>query len=112
MDGRVAPLGALSAAPRDVLLVHYSAYAPRLGSVLDLPNRTLLLSHNVTPARWLWDHAPMVAMQCALGRRQLPEFAARADAVAGVSAYNARELGSETVIPILYEPRGGQATGE
>ncbi len=104
MGGRIRPLSALSAARDDVLLVHYSAYAPKLRSVLDLPNRTLLLSHNVTPAKWFWTVEPQVAIQCALGRRQLPDFAARADAVAGVSAFNAAELGSELVIPILFDP--------
>jgi glycosyltransferase involved in cell wall biosynthesis len=103
MDGAVRPLGQLRAAPDDVLLVHYSAYAPKLRALLDLPNRTLLLSHNVTPAKWFWNHDPAAAIQCALGRRQLPEFAARADVVAGVSAYNAAELGSDAVIPILFD---------
>jgi L-malate glycosyltransferase len=89
-------------APDDVLLIHYSAYAPRLREVLDLPNRKLLLSHNVTPARWLWDHDAPIALQCELGRRQLPEYAARCDMAAGVSAYNAAELGSDVVIaPIV-----------
>jgi glycosyltransferase involved in cell wall biosynthesis len=86
-----------------VLLIHYSAYAPRLRAVLDLPNRKLLLSHNVTPARWLWDHDPPIALQCELGRRQLPEFAARCDLAAGVSAYNAAELGSDVVIPPILD---------
>lgn len=104
VHGAVKPLKELRAAPGDVLLVHYSAYAPKLRSLLELPNPTLLLSHNVTPAQWFWDFEPVVAIHCALGRRQLPEFAARADVVAGVSAYNARELGSDTVIPILFDP--------
>jgi L-malate glycosyltransferase len=102
--GRVAPLASLDPAPDDLLLVHYSAYAPRLAGVLELPNRTLLLSHNVTPARWLWDHDAQAAVQCALGRRQLPRYAAEADVAAGVSAYNAAELGSDVVIPILFDP--------
>jgi glycosyltransferase involved in cell wall biosynthesis len=88
----------------DVLLVHYSAYAPRLRRVLSMPQRTLLLSHNVTPARWFWDYEPTIAIHCQLGRTQLPEYAARADVVAGVSAYNAAELGSDVVIPILFDP--------
>jgi glycosyltransferase involved in cell wall biosynthesis len=46
----------------------------------------------------------MIAIQCALGRRELPAFAERADVVAGVSAYNAAELGSDVVIPILFDP--------
>jgi L-malate glycosyltransferase len=97
------PLKALRPAADDVLLIHYSAYAPRLRTVLDLPHRKLLLSHNVTPARWLWDHDPPIALQCELGRRQLPEYAARCDLAAGVSAYNAAELGSDVVIPPLLD---------
>ena len=104
VGSRIAPLRALDAAPGDVLLIHYSAYAPKLRAVLELPNRKLLLSHNITPARWFWDHDPQAAVVCALGRKQLPEFAAAADVVAGVSLYNAREMGSETVIPILFDP--------
>jgi len=100
------PLRALRPADDDVLLIHYSAYAPRLRTVLDLPNHKLLLSHNVTPARWLWDHDPPIALQCELGRRQLPEYAARCDLAAGVSAYNAAELGSDVVIPPILDLAG------
>jgi len=105
VGNRIAPLRSLHAGPGDVLLIHYSAYAPKLRAVLELPNRKLLLSHNITPARWFWDHDPQAAVVCALGRKQLPQFAAAADVVAGVSLYNAREMGSETVIPILFDPR-------
>ncbi len=107
IDPRVkdfAALRTLAPGPDDILFIHYSAYAPRLRKVLDMPQRTVLLSHNVTPAKWFWDYEPTVAVHCALGRRQLPEYAARADAVAGVSLYNARELGSENVVPILFDP--------
>ncbi len=105
VGSRIAPLRSLGAQPGDILLIHYSAYAPKLRAVLELPNRKLLLSHNITPARWFWDHDPQAAVVCALGRKQLPQFAAAADVVAGVSLYNAREMGSETVIPILFDPR-------
>jgi glycosyltransferase involved in cell wall biosynthesis len=97
------PLRALRPAAGDVLLIHYSAYAPRLRAVLDLPNRKLLLSHNVTPARWLWDHDPPIALQCELGRRQLPEYAKRCNLAAGVSAFNAAELDSDVVIPPILD---------
>ena len=108
MDGRVVPLTRLAPDPGDALLIHFSAYAPRLRGVLELPNRKLLLSHNVTPAHWLWAHEPMVAVQCALGRAQLPEFVARCDVAAGDSAYNAAELeeaGARDahVIPVLFD---------
>ena len=105
----IAPRRTLDPGPGDVLLLHYSAYAPRLVGLLDLPQRKLLISHNVTPAHWLWEHDPQVAIQCSLGRRQLPLFARGVDVAAGVSHYNAAELAQagarETeVIPILFEP--------
>ena len=109
--GEVGPIATLQPAADDLLLIHYSGYAPRLRGVLGLPNRKLLISHNITPARWFWDHDPMAAVSCALGRKQLPEFAAAVDIAAGVSAFNARELGSETVIPILFDPAQAEAPG-
>ena len=107
--GRVVPLAQLTPAPQDLLLIHYSAYAPRLRALLDLPNRRLLLSHNITPARWLWGHEPMVAVQCALGREHLPAFVAACGVTAGDSAFNAAELTAAGatdphVIPILVHP--------
>jgi glycosyltransferase involved in cell wall biosynthesis len=108
IDPRVAahvhPLKTLQPAPEDLLLIHYSAYAPRLRALIDAPQRKILLSHNVTPARWFWDYEAGIAVQCALGRRQLPEYAEKADVVAGVSLYNAQELGSDRVVPILFDP--------
>jgi glycosyltransferase involved in cell wall biosynthesis len=108
---KIAPLRALAPGEGDLLLLHYSAYAPKLRAVLELPQRKLLISHNITPARWFWDHDPQAAVVCALGRKQLPEFAAAVDLAAGVSLYNARELGSETVIPILFDPAALGAAG-
>jgi len=106
--GGFAPLTALSPAPEDVLLLHHSAGAPNLHELLALPNRKLLLYHNVTPAAWLWDHAPLVAVHCAIGREQLPELVAAVDVAAADSAFNAAELtalGAQRteVIPLLLE---------
>jgi glycosyltransferase involved in cell wall biosynthesis len=108
---RIAPLRSLDARDGDVLLVHYSAYAPKLRRVLEMPQRTLLISHNITPARRFWDHDPQAGVVCALGRKQLPQFAAAADVAAGVSLYNAQEFGSDVVIPILFDPAALGAAG-
>ena len=107
--GRVRPLKSFAPGPEDVLVIHYSAYAPKLRAVLDLPNPKLLVYHNVTPARWFWDYEPTIAVHCSLGRRQLPEFARGVDLAAGVSAFNAAELAAAgasrtAVIPILFTP--------
>jgi glycosyltransferase involved in cell wall biosynthesis len=105
----IKPLEKLEAGPDDILLLHYSAYAPRLRPLLALPNRKLLVSHNITPARYLWPYEPVVAVYCSVGREQLPDFVRSVDVAAGVSEYNVAELaaaGARTtaVVPIVFEP--------
>ena len=99
-----------------MLLFHYSAYAPRLAAQLERPQRKLLISHNITPAQWFWEYEPMTAVQCTIGREQLPRFATGVDLAAGVSAYNAAELAAagarETaVVPILFDAARWGAAG-
>jgi glycosyltransferase involved in cell wall biosynthesis len=102
------PLAKLDPGAHDVLVLHYSAYAPRLAEQLDRPQRKLLVSHNITPARWFWEYEPMTAVQCTIGREQLPQFARAVDLAAGVSRYNADELAqagarATAVVPILFD---------
>jgi glycosyltransferase involved in cell wall biosynthesis len=105
----IKPLEHLRPQPSDLLLLHYSAYAPRLHPLLELPNRKLLVSHNVTPARYLWAYDPVAAVYCAVGREQLPGFVRAVDVAAGVSEYNVAELAAAgaratAVVPIVFEP--------
>jgi glycosyltransferase involved in cell wall biosynthesis len=109
LDGDIRQFKALRTEPDDIVLMHYSAYAPKLRAVLEWPNPKLMLYHNVTPARWFWRYEPTVAVHCSLGRRQLPEFARGMDLAAGVSQFNADELAAvgaprTAVIPILFDP--------
>jgi glycosyltransferase involved in cell wall biosynthesis len=108
INGSIDQLGRLAPAPQDVVLIHHSAGSPRLERLLALPNPKLLLYHNVTPATWLWDHAPLVAVHCAIGREQLPELVAAVDVAAADSDFNAgelRALGAQRteVIPLLLD---------
>ncbi len=109
-------LGADGLAADDVLLFHFSAYAPKLAEQLERPQRKLLVSHNITPARWFWNHEPMTAVQCAIGREQLPRFATAVDLAAGVSQFNADELAAAgatatAVVPILFDPSSWPPAG-
>jgi glycosyltransferase involved in cell wall biosynthesis len=113
--GEVDPIDRLRPGPDDLLLFHYSAYAPKLEPLLALPQRKLLVYHNVTPAEYLWEHQPHVATLCALGRDHLPRWAQAVDVAAAVSEYNARELRAAgardvRVIPILRHPRAIDTT--
>ncbi len=101
------PLSRLDAGPDDVVVISYSAYAPRLRRVLELPQRKLLVYHNVTPPEFLWDWEPIVAARCALGRAHLREYAGRVDAAATATAFNAGDLHAAgfddvQVLPALY----------
>lgn len=107
---RVEPVARLRPAADDLLLFHYSAYAPRLEPLLDWPQRKLLVYHNVTPAEWLWEHQPHVATLCALGREHLPRWARAVDVAVAVSEFNAAELRAAgarevRVVPIVFDPR-------
>ena len=107
--GAVEPVERLAAAPDDLLLIHYAGYVPSMAGLLELPQRKLLVYHNVTPARFFWRVEPRVALTCAEGRRHLPRWIAAASATAAVSAYNAEELRGlgatdPGVVPILLDP--------
>ncbi len=98
----------LTPRPHEVLLLHYSGYARGLEPLFQAAPRSLLISHNITPARYFWEHEPVDAVRCELGRGQLGELASTIDALAGVSEYNAqelRELSSReaSVIPVLFD---------
>jgi glycosyltransferase involved in cell wall biosynthesis len=102
----------------DVLVLHYSGYAPALRGLAARPAPQLLVSHNVTPPRYFWAADPAEAVRCELGGEQLAELARRASRLAGVSRYNAADLerwsGRATeVLPILFgEPVEPPGTAE
>jgi glycosyltransferase involved in cell wall biosynthesis len=118
LNGSISSSARLQAAPGDVLLLHHSAGWPRLHELMALPNPKLLLYHNITPASWLWEHAPILATQCAAGREQLPELVRSVEIAAADSAFNAAELASvgassAEVIPLLIDPdRLGSPAGD
>jgi glycosyltransferase involved in cell wall biosynthesis len=77
--------------------------------MLELPQRKLLVYHNITPARYFWSSEPRVAVTCEQGREHLPAFVAAAHLAAAVSGYNADELRSvgardPRVVPVLVDP--------
>jgi glycosyltransferase involved in cell wall biosynthesis len=104
----IQPIQRLDPRAEDVLVLHHSASMPGLHTLLGLPAAKLLVYHNITPAHYLWEHAPLVASQCAVGRAQLRDLIAGVDATAAHSAFNARELaelGAEDthVIPLFVD---------
>jgi glycosyltransferase involved in cell wall biosynthesis len=78
--------------PGDVLILHYSAYARALEAALELPVRRVLAYHNITPPQYLWEHEPLSALTCAVGRRRMGAFARRVDVAIAPTEFSARDL--------------------
>jgi glycosyltransferase involved in cell wall biosynthesis len=100
----------LEPADDELLLVHYSGYARGLERLFEGSRNSLLISHNITPADYFWEHAPIDAVHCELGRAQLEALCDLVGGLAGVSEFNARELREMSgrdagVIPVLFDRR-------
>lgn len=104
----IRPLHEFEPADDELILLHYSGYARGLERLFNGSRRSLLLSHNITPARYFWEHEPVDAVRCELGRAQLGELVGRVGGLAGVSEFNAAELRELSardadVIPVLFD---------
>jgi glycosyltransferase involved in cell wall biosynthesis len=106
--GTLRPLAELRPSNGEVLLLHYSGYARGLEPLFSSRRRSLLISHNITPAHYFWATQPVEGVRCELARDQLASLAGEVGALAAVSAFNASELqalsGREpAVIPVLFD---------
>ncbi|MBI2684072.1 MAG: glycosyltransferase family 4 protein [Actinobacteria bacterium] len=76
----------------DIAILHYSIDSHAFQLAADHAERCVMHYHNITPAHFLWRHAPTIAVECAAGRLRLPAYAERVVASCADSAFNAREL--------------------
>lgn len=81
---------------RDNLLIHHFSVgsdASRLA--YSLPDRMVLVYHNITPPKYFVTFQPALARFCYLGRRELRAYARRCVLALGDSEYNRNELETE-----------------
>jgi glycosyltransferase involved in cell wall biosynthesis len=78
--------------PDNILIHHFSigSHASRIAYAL--PDRMVLVYHNITPPEYFIDIHPVLVQQCYLGRRELGLYASRCDLALGDSEYNRQEL--------------------
>ena len=115
-SAEIQDLGQLDPAPDDLVLIHYSGWISGMEPLLELPQRKVLVYHNITPARYFWSVHPVVAVVCELGREKLPSLVAASKVTAAVSSYNAEELRGAgardpRVVPIVLDPERLAADG-
>jgi glycosyltransferase involved in cell wall biosynthesis len=79
----------------DNLLIHHFSIGSRASRIAyALPDRMVLVYHNITPPEYYLDVHPVLLQQCFLGRRELGFYASRCDLALGDSEYNRQELES------------------
>ncbi len=111
MAGRCQPLAdyeQISSAD-NVVILHFSIGSKAAWLARRLPDKLMLVYHNITPPQWFLPFAPKVALQCLKGRAELAGLKHRTALALGVSEYNRRELeqlGFERtgVLPFLFDP--------
>jgi glycosyltransferase involved in cell wall biosynthesis len=78
--------------PDNILIHHFSIGSRASRIAYALPDRMVLVYHNITPPQYFIDVHPLLVQQCFLGRRELGFYAARCDLALGDSEYNRQEL--------------------
>lgn len=78
--------------PDNILIHHFSIGSRASRVAYALPDRMVLVYHNITPPEYFVDVHPLLVQQCYLGRRELALYASRCELALGDSEYNRREL--------------------
>jgi len=85
--------------PSNVLIHHFSIGSRASRITYALPDRQILVYHNITPPEFFVDVHEQLVEQCFKGRRELSIYPARVDLALGDSEFNRQELESLGFIP-------------
>ncbi len=78
--------------PSNILIHHFSIGSRASRITYALPDRQILVYHNITPPEFFVDVHEQLVEQCFKGRRELGIYPARVDLALGDSEFNRREL--------------------
>jgi glycosyltransferase involved in cell wall biosynthesis len=81
------------ASDADNILIHHFSIASRASRIAyALPDKMILVYHNITPPEYFVDVHPQLVQQCFVGRRELSFYSSRCELALGDSEYNRQEL--------------------
>src|SRR4030095_4423633 len=78
--------------PSNVLIHHFSLGSRASRIAYAVPDRMMLVYHNITPPEFFLHVHEKLAEQCYTGRRELSIYPSRVDMALGDSEFNRREL--------------------
>lgn len=83
---------ARSSSPKNVVIFHFSIGSPVSKLFFRIPDRKIMIYHNITPHTFFLDYHRILARECYKGRLELRRFVDRVDLALGDSEFNRREL--------------------
>jgi len=94
--------------PDNIILFHFSIGSPVSHMIPELPDRKIMIYHNITPMHYFLDTNIVLTQLCYLGRKELRGFAKIVDMGLGDSDFNRRELeeagfSPTGVLPIIVD---------
>jgi glycosyltransferase involved in cell wall biosynthesis len=90
--------------PANILLHHFSIGSRASRIAYAVPDRQILVYHNITPPEFFVGVHEQLAEQCFKGRRELGIYPARVDLALGDSEFNRQELESRGFTPTAVLP--------
>lgn len=92
--------------PKNVVIFHFSIGSPVSKMFRRIPDRKMMIYHNITPAEFFLDSHRMLTRECHHGRLEINMFVDQVDLALGDSDFNRRELAEigykkTGVLPIL-----------
>jgi len=92
--------------PDNVVIFHFSIGSPVSKMFLRIPDRKIMIYHNITPALFFLDSHRVLTRECYKGRLEINMFVDKVDLALGDSDFNRRELAEvgykkTGVLPIL-----------
>ncbi|HOS12166.1 MAG: glycosyltransferase [Acidobacteriota bacterium] len=103
--------------PENVVIFHFSIGSPVSKMFLRIPDRKMMIYHNITPAGFFLDSHRILTRECYKGRLEINMFVDKVDLALGDSDFNRRELASvgykkTGVLPILMNFRKFDGPGD
>lgn len=94
--------------PDNLVILHYSLGSKVSALAREIPDRLVLIYHNITPAHFFAPYNFGLARDCAMGRVELASLRDRCSLALGDSEYNRRELeelgfAPTGVLPLMLE---------
>ncbi|MBN1878488.1 glycosyltransferase [bacterium] len=94
--------------PSNILVYHFSVGSEITDYIMSIPDRVIIVFHNITPAHWFFGNSPHMTEVASEGMAELRTLKTRAMTSWADSEYNAsilRELGYKNVhvLPIIVE---------